>query len=177
MGLAAPTALVTDSVIKGKTETAHVMTGLVTLNADYHYNRIFSSWMDGSLLHLQACRTQPSSSLAWSRSPLLTTTSGCSAFGRMDFFCTCKHVGYDRPRHWPCHAHRSLSLHQDLQLFDGWLSFAPAGMSDTAKPKPKPNPTPFELLTYTKTPNPKPLHTSFISLLYSISGDAFHVGL
>ena len=32
--------------------------GLVTLNADYHYNRIFSSWMDGFLLHLQACRTQ-----------------------------------------------------------------------------------------------------------------------
>ena len=26
-------------------------------------------------------------------------------------------------------------------------------------------------------PNPKPLHTSFISLLYSISGAAFHVGL
>ena len=104
---------------------------LATLTAAYNFIRIFSSWMDGSLMHLQASRTRPSSSLAWSHSPQPTTTSGSLVLECTAFFSTCKHDGHNRPHHWLGHAYHSLPPHQDLQLLDVWFSFALASMSDT----------------------------------------------
>ena len=108
--------------------TTVLISGLVTLTAAYHHIRIFISWMDGSLLHLQVCRTRPYHWLGHAQRSLplhqdLQPLVGWLSFALASMSYTTVSLA--------CHAHRSLLLYQDLQLLDGWLSFGPVSMSDS----------------------------------------------